>query len=275
MGPVTRPSRFVARRLQRAPRPTNSLRCLERCSLRYDSVLQISPERNDQLARQSDQRDSTHAARHRAHTGAVPACQGAAWLMPQPEPRQLDSASPRPRVARPGDALVASDAPTLPGDRDEAQVAADLTAVVEAAIVHLVRQHAGERRSDAAHSDQLAGHRAVLRDHLVDLALHLGEHLLDQPQSATFALDLSLRPRRQGLAFGRPNRVETLFPIPLDEPVIAHAVQDQQPFDAGDMALTLVQQPLALAAAPALVLLSDLWHTHDTAHLFLPAQKRH
>src|SRR5262249_42292965 len=143
---------------------------------------------------------------------------------------------------------------------DQPQVAADLTAVIEAAIVHLVRQHAGERRSDAAHSDQLAGHRAVVRDHLLDLALHLGEHVLGQPQSATFALDLHLRPRWQGLAFGRPNRVETLSPIPLDEPVIAHAVQDEQPFDAGDMAVALVQQPLALAAETALVLLSDARH---------------
>jgi len=60
-------------RASASPRSTDSLRRLERCSLRYDSVLQISPERHDQLARQSDQRDSTHAARHRADTGAVPA----------------------------------------------------------------------------------------------------------------------------------------------------------------------------------------------------------
>src|ERR1700741_5608403 len=92
-----------------------------------------------------------------------------------------------------------------------------------------------------------------MRDHLLDLALHLGEHLLGQPQSATFALDLSLRPRRQGLAFGRPNRVETLFPIPLNEPVIAYAVQDEQPFDARDMAVALVQQELALPARKAAV----------------------
>src|SRR5262249_22523659 len=202
----------------------------------------------------------THAACHRADTGAVPACQGAAWLMSQPEPRQLDGASPCPRVARPGDALVASDAATLPGDRDQPQVAADLPTVVEAATVHLVRQDAGECRPDAAHSDKLAGHRAVVPDHLLDLALHLGEHLPGEPQSATFALDLSLRPRRQGVAFGRPNRVETLFPIPLDEPVIAHAVQDQQPFDARDMAVALVQQPLALAAGTTFVLLNDARH---------------
>src|ERR1700751_1531943 len=195
--------------------------------------------------------------------------------MPEPKPRQLDGASPRPRVTRPGDALVASDAATLPGDRDQAQVAADLPAVVKAAIVHLVRQHAGERLSDAAHLDELTSHRAVMRDHLLDLALHLGEHLLGQPQSATFALDLSLRPRRQGLAFGRPNRVETLFPIPLNEPVIAYAVQDEQPFDARDMAVALVQQALALTAETALVLLSDARHTHDTAHLPLPAHERH
>ena len=60
MGPVTRPSRFVARSFSE-PRPTNSLRRLEHCSLRHDSVLQIAPERHDQLARQSDKRDPTHA----------------------------------------------------------------------------------------------------------------------------------------------------------------------------------------------------------------------
>src|SRR4029077_13264258 len=185
--------------------------------------------------------------------GGGPACPGPARLMPQPQPRELDGASPRPRVARPGDALVASDAAALPGDRDQPQVAADLSAVVEAAIVHLVRQHAGERRSDAAHSNKLTSRRAVVCDHLLDLAVPLGEHLLDQPQSTTFARGLHLRPRRQSLAFGRPNCVETLFPIPLDEPVIAHAVQDQQPFDARDMAVALVQQPLALATKTALV----------------------
>src|ERR1700739_2856929 len=122
MGPVPRPSRFVVSHagLQRAPaaRPTNSLRRLEHCSLRHDSVLKISPERHDQLARQSDQRDPTHAARQRADTGAVTARPGAAWLMPEPEARRLERASTRPRVTRPGDALVASDAATLPGDRD-------------------------------------------------------------------------------------------------------------------------------------------------------------
>src|SRR5246127_5968010 len=106
-----------------------------------------------------------------------------------------------------------------------------------------------------------------MRDHLLDLALHLGEHLLRQPQSATFALDLSLRPRRQGLAFGRPNRVETLFPIPLNEPVIAYAVQDEQPFDARNMAVALVQQALALAAEKALRLPRDGPDKQHTAHL--------
>ena len=107
-------------------RPTNSLRRLERCSLRHDALLQIPPERHDQLARQSHQRDPTHAACHRADTGAVPTGQSAARLMPQPQPCQFDGASPRSRVARPSDALVASDAAALPGDRDQPQVAADL-----------------------------------------------------------------------------------------------------------------------------------------------------
>src|SRR5262249_54557986 len=93
--------------------------------------------------------------------------------------------------------------------------------------------------------------------------------------SATFALDLSLRPRRQGLTFGRPNHVEALFPIPLNEPVIANAVQDEQSFDARDVAVALVQQPLALVAETALLLLSDARHTDDTAHLSLPAHERH
>src|SRR5262245_44492348 len=51
-------------------------------------------------------------------------------------------------------------------------------------------------------------------------------------------------------------------------------MQDQQPFDARDMAVALVQQLLALAAETALVLLYEAWHTHDTAHLFLPAHER-
>src|SRR6516162_5533368 len=138
MGPVTRPSRFVARSFSE-PRPTNPLR-LEHRSLRHGAGLQIAPEGNDQLACQCHQRDPAHASRHGADTGAVPARERAAWLMPQPQPRQLDGTSPRSRVARPCDALVAPDAATLPRDRDQPQVAADLPAVVEAAVEDLVRQ---------------------------------------------------------------------------------------------------------------------------------------
>ena len=64
------------------PRPTNSLRHLELRSFWHDAGLEIAPEGDNQLARQSHQRDPTHAARHRADTGAVPTGQSAARLMP-------------------------------------------------------------------------------------------------------------------------------------------------------------------------------------------------
>jgi hypothetical protein len=41
------------------------------------------------------------------------------------------------------------------------------------------------------------------------------------------------------------------------------------------MAVALVQQPLALAAQTALVLLRDARHLHHPADLLLPAHERH
>ena len=48
-----------------------------------------------------------------------------------------------------------------------------------------------------------------------------------------------------------------------------------QALDAGNMAVALVQQPLALAAQTALVLLRDARHLHHPADLLLPAHERH
>src|SRR6185503_7349059 len=99
--------------------------------------------------------------------------EGAARLMAQPQPGQLDRGAPRPRVARLGDALVASDSAALPRTGSEAEVAAHLAPVAEGPEEHFVAQHRGEREPNAAQLHQPGGGTVLrLRNRLL-LGLHL------------------------------------------------------------------------------------------------------
>src|SRR5512144_2214122 len=64
--------------------------------------------------------------------------------------RKLDHRRPRPRVSGPADPPVAVDAAALIRHRRDADVAGELSAIVEAAIEHLAREHGGEVLADTA-----------------------------------------------------------------------------------------------------------------------------
>src|SRR5215216_6747720 len=129
-----RRSRFVASSLW--PQRTRS--DLQYGAIRHKANRHIAPQGDDQLPGHRDQHNPAHPALAGAHTVMEPARQGAARLMAQPQPGQLDRGAPRPRVARLGDALVASDSAALPWTGSEAEVAAHLAPVAEVAEEHFV-----------------------------------------------------------------------------------------------------------------------------------------
>src|SRR5215213_276008 len=106
-----RRSRFVASSLLPLRRTRSDL---QYGAIRHKANRHIAPQGDDQLPGHRDQHNPAHPALAGAHTVMEPARQCTARLMAQPQPGQLDRGAPRPRVARLGNALVASDRAALP-----------------------------------------------------------------------------------------------------------------------------------------------------------------
>jgi hypothetical protein len=93
----------------------------------------------------------------------------------------------------------------------------------------------------------------------------------DQPQPPALALDLRLERRRQAAAVTGAQPVEPPAPVAPRRREVPDALGHQQPLDAADVLDTLIDQPLALTAAPAAVLVLDARHPDHAAHLRLAA----
>src|SRR5207245_4599780 len=116
---------------------------------------EIAPEYHHQLARQDDDGNAPDASFEIAHSLAEPARQRAVRLMDRPEPCQFDGELTGPPVAGFADALLPASLAAVVRRAGEAKVTADLTAVVEVAIEHLVDQFLAADRADAFEVNEL------------------------------------------------------------------------------------------------------------------------
>src|SRR5262249_58354105 len=125
-----------------------------------------------------------------------PARELAFRLMLEPEPGELDQGA---------DALLAPLRAAVEGRASEADEAADLTAIIEVAVIDLVGKHLGDGLADALEPHELrcscrrgagAGGTQVGLDRGLD-----GGNLLDEQQEAgVLARDLAEEERRQAAA---------------------------------------------------------------------------
>ena len=84
-----------------------------------------------------------------------PAAQLALGLVAQPQPGELDRQRAGAPVARFADALIAMAVPTVVGGIGQPDKTADLAAIVERAVKHLVHQLAPADHADAPEIDQM------------------------------------------------------------------------------------------------------------------------
>src|SRR4029453_14883464 len=118
----------------------------------------ITPERDEQLACQGHNGDPPRASSQGADAFAEPFCQLASGLIAKPEPCELDHGRPCTRVPSPANAPIAVHTAALVGHRGDADVACDLTTIVERTIEYLTCEHAREvlaETSDATQRDDL------------------------------------------------------------------------------------------------------------------------
>src|SRR5260370_6075865 len=105
---------------------------------RHHAGLEIPPQRHHQLARHCHDGDASHAPLDVAHPFAEPKGQVAVGLMPDPQPSEFDGEFAGAVIAGFADALVALAVPAVVGHSDQPEIAADLAAIIEAAIEHFV-----------------------------------------------------------------------------------------------------------------------------------------
>src|SRR3954468_5900487 len=267
-----RSSRFVASS-QRPPQRTYS--DLQHGALWHNPDRHVAPQRDNQLAGHRNQHNPAHPALAGAHPLVEPAREGAARLVAQPQPGQLDRGAPRSRVARLGNALVAPDCAALPWTRSEAEVATHLTPVAEVAEEHFIAQHRGKREPDAAQLRQSGGGAVLLFRNGLLLGFPPGDHLHHQPQPSTLAQQLSLQTGGQRQVVRRAQGLEPRLPISPGRLEIANALGYQQTLDAAGVLASLDDKPGSLARAPSRILLRWCGHVHDAADLRLAALQRH
>ena len=180
--------------------------------------------------------------------------------MPQPQPGQFDRGATGARVARLADALLAVDPAAPPRTGRQPEIACDLTPIAEVLVEHLVRQRRCERRAQAFEpAQELAALRHLRRRRCrIRLSRRLCERLqllAHQHQPRVLALDLRQQPRRHWLALPIPLRRQPAQPVAPARVPDRHPHQPQQRLDPVGVSGLLRDQPVALAARAAGVLL--------------------
>src|SRR5207245_11257312 len=115
----------------------------------HHAGLEITPECHHELARDGDDGDAPRPALEVAHPLMEPAGQFAAGLVAKPQPGELDGKLTGAGVAGFADALVALAGPAVVGGPGQPDIAADLAAIVEGTIEHLIDQPLPADHADA------------------------------------------------------------------------------------------------------------------------------
>src|SRR5258708_7431098 len=244
----------------------------------HHAGFEISPQRHHQLARHCHDGDASYAPLDVAHPLAEPKGQIAVGLMLDPQPGEFDGEFAAAVIAGFADALVALAVPAVVGHSDQPEIAADLTAIVEAAIEHFVDQPLPADRADALElseakglffrrywsGGQLRGPRVGFTD-----TQHLDHHT--QPFVLTYNLLLELL--RQRPPNPRAQISEGVEEAWLERHGVTDALRVQQTLDAIGVGGAFLEHALTLPVAPFAVLVFDRRYVHHAAHSRLSPQK--
>src|SRR5215211_4494286 len=210
---------------------------------------------------------------------AEPAAQLAVGLMLQPQPGKLDRHRSCAVVAGLANALLTTAAATVVWRIGQSNAAADLTAVLEVTIEHLVGQNLGNLWSEAPELGELNGlrlNRARCRRTMrgdvpgvqrLDLPMH-------QQQPLMLAADLILQTGRQRTPIAGAHPLEIRPEARLQRHGVADALTMQQPLDPVAVSRALLEQPLALTRAPLAILLLRRRNPNHAADTRLAAHMR-
>src|SRR5271156_2843889 len=146
----------------RPSRPSPSLRCRSRGgqarAFRNDAVLDVAPQRHQQLARERHRHDLADPPLGVADPLDVPAAQRAVRLKLQPAPGQLHHQAADPLVAVLADALLALHAPALERRAGQADEGGDRAPVAERTAENLANQLRRGLEAHPADGDQQPDH---------------------------------------------------------------------------------------------------------------------
>src|SRR3954454_17661352 len=175
--------------------------------LLHGPVLEVSPERDQELSRQGHDHDLAQAPARATQAVVEPARERATGLVAQPHPGEFNERRAQPPVAVLADPLLAVRSAAAVGLSSQPGVGAKRAGVAEAAHEGLVDQHGRGLHTNAAHTGELPDHllrltRRLTFDGLVALCFQFGHLLADQVEAIEQALDLCPRVRGKGLVEG-------------------------------------------------------------------------
>src|ERR1035438_2076545 len=229
-------------------------------TLRCDAALEIAPQRHRQLTRQRHHGDAADTALGGADTVAVPDAQCAVGLVTQPQPGKLHHRGARLAVAGFADPLLALRSPALERARREAQITAELAAIVEFPIEHFADQHAGEFGADRPELVQsldllrVEMRRCLVANDGVAFRLNGADHLQHDFETLQFPSDLRFQPRGQLLALHRAQLFQSRHPLWAQRLIVVDPVDRAKPLDAVGVLDALLRQSIPLAVQPPRVL---------------------
>jgi hypothetical protein len=96
------------------------------------AVCEVTPQRNEQSARERNDADAAHAQAPAGEASVVPLAERALGLEAQPQPGDLDHHGPHPAVARLADALVALAVSAVVGRAHQARKSHHFTPIAKA-----------------------------------------------------------------------------------------------------------------------------------------------
>src|SRR6516165_1038088 len=249
------------------------------CSLQHRPFGQlvhfhVAPQRNQQLARQSDNSNLAYPATALGETFQVPAAQLAFGLKPQPVPRRLHRIRPHITDPRLTDPLFPTARPALVGARHQPAQRGKLAAVFNlspAKKLHRVKPRTVH--SDPSKPHQLAHGLKVFLLRVLDSQLLLRHQFLDLATDQFQPLVLALQTLDQSRGQSRP--IPQLYPLQRFEKIFPatpkpNALAEQKPLDAVALSGAFLFQPQKLAVQLLSVLGLYARYMHHAPQLVFP-----
>src|SRR5438132_3646362 len=243
----------------------------------HHAGLEITPQRNHELARERHDGDPARPTLEVAHPLMEPAGQFAAGLVSDPQPGELDGELAGAAVAGFADALIRRGGATVVGRPTQPDMAADLAAIVEVAIEHFIDQPLSAHHGDAFELGEHHGlglPRAFLRGPQLGPALAFDRLQLPVQQAKPLVLahDLLLQLLRQWPPVTGAQVLEALDEARLHRHDVADALGMQQSLDPIGVRRALIDQVVALPVSTLAVLILHRWRGHHAAHPRLSPQ---